>query len=152
VDLRDPSGDAVDLTGTWVTESWTPRAGTYYFQQINSCLWWAGGFPLVGADPTFGPTGKWTTVFRGVIRSDLTIAGDWTDVHRECALVTVLACHGGPSRPGTGGSISLRIQFDADALRLMYVDGTGEIFNDQMSGAAQSWVRAGDDASPRPTP
>ena len=150
LDLRTPSGESIDLTGTWVTEFWSPRAGTYYLQQIGNCLWWAGGFPLATDDPTFGPTGNWITVFRGVIRNDLTIVGNWTDVHRECTTATVLVCYGPPSRPGTGGTITLLIDTDGDATRLVYQEGTGELFNDQLEGENQSWARIDGDA-PLPT-
>jgi hypothetical protein len=151
LDLSAPSGEPVDLTGTWETEVWTPRAGTYYLQQIGHCLWWAGGFPLTREDPTFGPTGNWINVFRGAIGSDFTVAGDWTDVHRDCVLVTVFECHGGPSRPGTGGAITLRIEFEGDAVRLVFVGGTGELFNGDLTGLDQSWVSVdGDQALPAP--
>lgn len=109
---------------------------------------------MVAADPNFGPTGNWTTVFRGVIRSDFTILGDWTDVRRECTTPTVVMCYGGPARPGTGGTITLEITFfDAGAVRLVYVDGTGELFNAFSESGNQSWVRIGDeDADPLPSP
>jgi hypothetical protein len=113
-------------------------------------LWWAGGFALANDNPSFGPTGNWTTVFRGNIGSDKTIVGDWTDVYRACTTPTVIQCYGGPGRPGTGGTISLRIQFDPDAMRLVFVEGTGELFNGDLAGQTQSWVPVDTD-KPEPT-
>ncbi len=150
MDLRSPSGEEVDLTGTWATELWTPRAGTYYLQQIGECLWWAGGFPLDTDDPSFGPTGNWINVFRGAVHSDFTVVGDWTDVHRECSTPTVIVCYGGPARPGSGGTISLEIRFDADTTRLVFVEGTGELFNQGMEYLDQSWIRVNGDATGPP--
>ncbi len=61
LDLRLPSGELVDLTGSWLGDD----LGPYEFRQFGNCLW------FVGQNATF------SYVFYGHLTADFTINGVW---------------------------------------------------------------------------
>src|SRR5438046_19628 len=71
---------ARNLTGTYMADD----GGIYYLQQAGNTLWWAG----LSLDRELPADFVWhrglyfTNVFRGVINSDNTIVGEWSDVSR----------------------------------------------------------------------
>jgi hypothetical protein len=143
IDLRSPSGERVALTGTWVTEREGARSGVYFVHQVGECVWFAGSFPWPG-DASHGPLGFVTVVFRGRVRSDFSITGDWIDVRQE-----------GLQPVGLGGSISLEIEFGEHPgeIRLVYVSGTGQPFVEPGYREEQSWIKISEGgAYPPPTP
>lgn len=75
IDLQDPSGQRVDLTGTWRT----PGGGglTYYALQDGDCVWITGGFLPADDDRGFRTLGEFTLLFSGRLRSDFTVSGQW---------------------------------------------------------------------------
>ena len=64
LDLRLPSGELVDLTGSWLGDD----LGPYEFRQFGDCLW------FVGQNATF------SYVFYGHLEADFTIDGVWATV------------------------------------------------------------------------
>jgi hypothetical protein len=131
IDLRSPAGERVALTGTWVTEREGSRAGLYFLHQVGDCVWFAGSLPWPG-DDSQGPLGFVTVVFRGRVRSDFSITGDWIDVRQE-----------GLAPLGSGGSISLQIEFGEQPgeIRLVYVGGSGQPFVEPGYREEQSWIK-----------
>ena len=68
VDLRGPSGDRVDLTGTW-----SGRGALHYIRQVGECVWWIALSNAPGE-----PAGSYLSIsFQGRVRPDFTLAGDW---------------------------------------------------------------------------
>jgi hypothetical protein len=131
IDISTPSGERIDLNGTWATEREGIRGGIYYFRQIGSCVWFAGGFPPPSETDVPSLLGFLTVVFRGEVANDLTISGDWVDVR-----------HQAPGPPGLGGTMELALEFtDAGDLRLVYVGGTGLPFVEPGYREEQSWVK-----------
>ena len=63
-DLQLPSGEPLDLTGSWEGND----LGPYQLRQFGDCLW------MVGQNATF------TLVYVGHINSDFTIDGRWATV------------------------------------------------------------------------
>ncbi|MGH2463023.1 MAG: hypothetical protein ACRDFZ_05270 [Candidatus Limnocylindria bacterium] len=143
IDLRTPSGDRIDLNGTWVTQKEGTRAGLYFFRQVGSCVWFVGGVPWATADDP-GDLGIITVTFHGRVGADFVIRGDWIDVRAD---VLGLA--------SSGGSLELGFEFGAepDALRLVYLGGRGEPFVEPGYREEQTWVKVSDlGAYPVPTP
>ena len=77
IDVRTPSGERVDLTGTWQVVGVGPL---YYVSQIADCVWIAGVFrsedeplTLLGLDYAFD----------GHLRPDLTVRGRWGSLDYE---------------------------------------------------------------------
>ena len=77
IDLLDPSGARVDLTGTWRVPGGGP---VYYLYQDGDCFWYAGGFAASDGTQDWGPLGLYTIVFEGTMQSDFTIPGRWAVV------------------------------------------------------------------------
>lgn len=71
--LRMPSGERLNLTGTWLADDF----GTYYLTQRASCLHWLGMSPAVGESAAGD---WWTNVYAGRVRTDFSVAGPWADV------------------------------------------------------------------------
>lgn len=134
IDLRSPSGDRINLTGTWVTEREGTRAGIYFLHQVGDCLWFAGGLPWRG-EPDSETLGLQTVVFQGRVGSDFVIAGRWIDVR-----------YVGVGGLGSGGNITLRIDFGEEPgeLRLVYLDGSGQPFVEPGVREEQSWIKISD--------
>lgn len=64
IDLRLPSGDEVDLTGSWQGDDLAP----YEMRQFGDCLWWVGNNPV------------FTYVGFVHLNSDFTLAGEWATI------------------------------------------------------------------------
>lgn len=77
IDLRDPAGARVDLTGTWRVPGGGP---VYYLYQDGDCFWYAGGFAASDGTQDWGPLGLFTIVFEGTISPDFGIPGRWAVV------------------------------------------------------------------------
>jgi len=81
------------LTGTYMADD----GGIYYMEQSGSTLWWAG----MSLDTELPADLQWhrglnfTNVFRGLINSDNTIVGEWSDLSRGVTL--------------NGGSLTVKI-------------------------------------------
>jgi hypothetical protein len=136
IDLRSPSGERIDLTGTWETEREGTRAGIYFLHQVGDCLWFAGGLPSSSETPDSEPPLGWqTVVFQGRVGSDFVVTGRWIDVRYE-----------GIGGIGSGGNITLRIEFGEQPgeLRLVYVGGSGQPFVEPGYREEQSWIKISD--------
>lgn len=134
IDLRTPAGDRIDLNGTWLTEKVGIRGGIYYFRQVGSCIWFAGGFTPPGDLEVRTALGYITVVFHGTLGSDFTIDGVWIDARDEDL-----------DASGAGGTINLHVEVNADeTLRLVYVDGAGEPFLEPGYRENQSWIKISD--------
>lgn len=83
-ELRSPSGNVVDLTGSWISE----HQLVYYAFQAGDCVWMGGGFETSTTPDIwrFGGMGPWTTSFRGHVNAQFRVVGDWADV-RTAGLV-----------------------------------------------------------------
>jgi hypothetical protein len=144
IDLRNPVGDRIDLTGTWETEREGIRSGVYFLRQVGECVWFAGSFPLVPETHPSGPLGFSTVVFQGGVGTDFVVTGRWVDVRDE-----------GSGHPGSGGSITLQIEFGDEPgdMRLVYVGGSGQPFVEPGYREEQSWVKISNEGSyPPPSP
>lgn len=95
LDLLDPSGSAVDLTGTWQANDF----GLYDLHQDGSCLYWLGMSRYADSEP-----GEyWTNVLYATIRTDFSIAGHWGSVPHL------------PESDLGNGEITLEIGFESSA-------------------------------------
>jgi hypothetical protein len=134
IDLRTPAGEPIDLSGTWVTELEGTRAGIYYFQQVGSCVWFAGAFPHPSETDVPVPLGYLTVVFRGEVGSDFRIVGDWVDAREQ-----------GLGQPGASGSMELSLEVtESGELRLTYIGGQGQPFLEPGYREEQSWIKISD--------
>jgi hypothetical protein len=77
IDLRDPSGTRIVLTGTWREPGGGP---VYYVYQDRDCLWYVGGFAASDGEQVWGPLGLFTITFQGRVAADFTIVGQWAVV------------------------------------------------------------------------
>lgn len=71
LDLLLPSGDPLDLTGSWVGDD----LGPYQFRQFGDCLW------FVGQNATY------SYVFFGHVALDLTVSGSWATISASDHLI-----------------------------------------------------------------
>jgi len=78
IDLRTPSGERVDLTGSWSASVNSP---IFYVFQDADCVWIIG--PVGPAYDSRGPGTLWdfTFVFDGHLRSDFTVLGRWATLN-----------------------------------------------------------------------
>lgn len=99
IDLRTPSGERIDLNGSWAISD---RKTIAYVYQSGSCVWWVGGFATseTPQEYQFDGLGWRTMVFRGEIASDFTVSGDWSTVR------------GGPTT--TWGTATMQITWDGN--------------------------------------
>jgi hypothetical protein len=90
VDLRRPSGEALDLTGTW-----QGARSVTFVRQVGSCVSWIA----LSNNPN-QELGAWAmSTFRGDIGSDFTLSGAWTWIVRPLGV------------PGQmGGSVTFEIE------------------------------------------
>ena len=72
IDLLDPDGNRIDLTGTWREPSGGP---VYYLYQDGDCVWYVGGFTPTDGEQIWGPLGLFTVVFQGRLTSDFALGG-----------------------------------------------------------------------------
>lgn len=72
IDLLLPSGEHLDLTGTWVGGS-----TIHHVRQVDDCVWWVGVSDLPGE----APGESWMSSFQGHLTSDFTLSGIWADVY-----------------------------------------------------------------------
>lgn len=77
IDLRDPDGAHIDLTGTWREIGGGP---VYYVFQDGECFWYVGGFTASDGEQVWGPLGLFTITFQGRVAADFTIVGRWAVV------------------------------------------------------------------------
>jgi hypothetical protein len=79
IELNSPTGERLNLTGTWEAQSGT---WIFYVYQSGACVWWSGGYPSSQTPDTFvyDGLGLFTMVFEGEIGSDFTITGSWAEV------------------------------------------------------------------------
>ena len=136
IELRGPTGDRVNLNGTWETLESGHRGGIYYFRHVGSCLWFVGGFPWPDDEviDEVGALSVVTTNFLGRIDTDFLVHGTWIDYpHTNFP-------------PAQGGTLDLRIEFDESGMpRLGYVDDTGERFLDPTLVVDElTWVKIHD--------
>ena len=100
---------ARNLTGTYMADD----GGVYYMQQSGSTLWWAG-LSLdreLPADFVLHRGLYFTNVFRGVINSDNTIVGEWSDVSRGLTL--------------NSGTLTMKIGSSGGVTKLSKLTATG---------------------------
>lgn len=72
LELRSPSGQQVDLTGTWVGAS-----DVIVARQWASCIWWEYWSNL----PDEPPGSAWRAAFFGTVRADFTIDLRYGDIY-----------------------------------------------------------------------
>jgi hypothetical protein len=109
---------ARNLTGTYMADD----GGIYYLQQSGSTLWWAG----LSLDRQLPADFVWhrglyfTNVFRGVINSDNTVIGEWSDLSRGVTL--------------NSGTLTVKIDSSGGVTKLAKVTATGGF-------GATTWTR-----------
>ena len=74
IDLLLPSGEPLDLTGTWGGGS-----TIHHVRQVGDCVWWVGISDLPGE----APGESWMNSFQGHVKSDFTLSGIWADVYTD---------------------------------------------------------------------
>jgi hypothetical protein len=80
--MLGPSGDRLDLTGTWQLNG---ESGDLTFEsQVGSCVFWSGGFPSTPeeADLAGSPWGWTTVIFQGTIGTDFIVTGTSAEVRQ----------------------------------------------------------------------
>lgn len=98
IDLRSPTGERIDLTGTW-------EGGIFlhHVRQVGDCVWWIGYARWPGTEP-----GELATLtFFGLLASDFTLSGNWTTIVRPSGPG---AYYNGPQE----GGVAFTIRFDPD--------------------------------------
>ena len=74
IELETPSGERLDLSGTWGGGS-----TIHYIREIGTCVWWEAVSNLPGA-----PLGShWRNVFHGSVAPDFTLSGDWAELYND---------------------------------------------------------------------
>lgn len=73
IDLRSPTGQRIDLTG-----SWEGGIFIHHVRQVLDCVWWIG----YGRWPGTEPGELATLTFFGHLASDFTLSGNWTTIVR----------------------------------------------------------------------
>lgn len=98
IDLRSPTGDRIDLTGTW-------EGGVFinHVRQVGDCVWWIG----YGRWPGTEPGELATLTFFGHIDSDFTLSGSWATIVRPDAPGVY---YSGPQE----GDVAFTIGFDPE--------------------------------------
>ncbi|MGH2488352.1 MAG: hypothetical protein ACRDFR_01865 [Candidatus Limnocylindria bacterium] len=133
-----PSGELLDLTGSWQGND----LGPYQLRQFGDCLWW------VGQNATF------SILFFGRLDADFTITGSWATVAASDHVI------GGVRNPadlyiGTG-TLSLEIEVgaegtNADATLRKVAETDSPDFAPGYSLDVTAWVRM-DDTPDHPVP
>ena len=77
IELLAPSGERVDLTGTWRVIG---GRQLYNVLQEGDCVWIVGGFEAAAEGGRFGNLGRETYVFDGHLRTDFTVHGRWASL------------------------------------------------------------------------
>jgi hypothetical protein len=138
LDLRLPSGEPLDLTGTWRGND----DGLYQVRQYGECVWWVG------------QTRYWVHVLQGTVTGDLTVSATWATVATSSPGNPGDPVYVPPSARLGHGTILLRIEVAGDGtnatLRLIKVSGT-----DSAPGGIRTteWSRVDDDPDhPLPSP
>ena len=138
LDFHLPSGETLDLTGTWLGND----AGLYEVRQFGDCVWWAG------------QTQYWVHVLQGTVGADLTLSATWATVATSSPGNPGDATYVPPNARLGHGTILLRIEVAADGtnatLRLVKMSGT-----DTSPGGIRTteWTRVDDEPDhPLPTP
>jgi len=91
IDLRTPSGEQIDLTGTW-----QGYEALHFVRQYGDCVWWE---ELTTA-PEDEPLGQiYRSVFFGRLQTDFTLVGQWADIY------TGLLPNGAPVIPSNGEAV-----------------------------------------------
>jgi hypothetical protein len=109
---------ARNLTGTYMADD----GGIYYLQQSGSTLWWAG-LSLdrqLPADYVWHRGLYFTNVFRGIMNSDNTVMGEWSDVSRGMTL--------------NSGTLTVKIDSSGGVTKLTKLTATGGF-------GATTWTR-----------
>ena len=138
LDLVLPSGEPLDLTGSWQGND----LGPYQLRQFGDCLWW------VGQNATY------TLLFFGRLDADFTVAGNWGAIAASDHVI------GGVRNPadryiGTG-TVRLRIEVGAGGtnanVTLTKVSGTdAQGFAAAFPIDVTTWIRV-DDTPNHPIP
>lgn len=91
IDLRTPSGDQINLTGTW-----QGYEALHFVRQYGDCVWWE---ELTTA-PEDEPLGHiYRSVFFGRLQTDFTLVGRWADIY------TGNLPNGAPVIPSSGETV-----------------------------------------------
>jgi hypothetical protein len=69
-----PSGERLDLTGTWLGGS-----TIHHVRQVGDCVWWVGISDLPGE----AAGDSWLNSFQGHLTTDFTLSGVWADVYTD---------------------------------------------------------------------
>ena len=88
IDLRTPSGQRIDLTGTW-----EGYEALHFVRQYGDCVWWEE-FTAVPDDEPLGYI--YRSLFFGRLRTDFTLVGQWADIY------TGILPNGAPVIPSNG--------------------------------------------------
>jgi hypothetical protein len=140
LDLALPSGEPLDLTGSWLGDD----LGPYELRQFGDCLWW------VGQNLTY------TYVLTGTLAPDFTITGRWATIAASDRRIGT-AVNYGYNWIGTG-SIVLRVEFvdqgTNDDVVLTKIDISEDSgFEPGFPIAVTRWTRVdGDPDHPIPAP
>jgi len=91
IDLRTPSGQRIDLTGTW-----EGYEALHFVRQYGDCVWWEE-FTAVPDDEPMGSI--YRSVFFGRLQTDFTLVGQWADIY------TGILPNGAPVIPSNGEAV-----------------------------------------------
>jgi hypothetical protein len=137
-DLLLPSGEPLDLSGSWLGDD----LGPYQFRQFGDCVW------FVGQNATF------SYVFHGRIAADFTVAGVWTTLSASDHLIGDIV-NRGDTWVGTG-SMVLNIeagtgQTNADVVIRKLSDSNDPEFGPGYDINVTTWTKV-DDQPDHPFP
>jgi hypothetical protein len=90
IDLRTPSGQRIDLTGTW-----KGYETLHFVRQYGDCVWWEELTAL--QDEPLGNI--YRSVFFGRLQTDFTLVGQWADIY------TGILPNGAPVIPSNGEAV-----------------------------------------------
>ena len=99
-EIRTPSGDLLDLSGTW-----TGGSSTIYLRQLDHCVWWFGLSEFANQ----APGECFSNTFTGRLGADNTLSGEWASI-----VLGGGECGGTPQSGSTEGPVTFELDFDCD--------------------------------------
>lgn len=116
IDLRDPQGMRLDLTGEWVGDNWFAGGSVgerTFVLQLGDCVWISISDARYRSDPMQGSS--ILGVMNGHLSTDFAVTGDLVTILRDAPI-------GGFADQQTFAAVRLVIEFDADGHTLLHED------------------------------
>jgi hypothetical protein len=104
IDLRAPSGERIELAGTWTEVDTTGQVMTWWIRTLGNCVWGAGYIEDAPPEGTFEARPDHVQSLAGVLESDFVITG-------EIVLLGALPT-GAPGNPPRYSPLRIFVEFN----------------------------------------